>query len=62
MSRVVHVAAAAKQLTRTLFNDTPLEGGVMAGDAGLEVVVRGNWTGTKLDTFAGYDVTWREAA
>jgi hypothetical protein len=62
MSRVIHVAAAAKQLNRTLFNDTPFEGSVMASEDALEVSVRGNWSGSKVETFAGYDVTWREAA
>jgi hypothetical protein len=62
MSRVIHIAAAAKQLNRTLFNDTQFEGSVMATDAALEVVVRGNWSGVKLEKFSGYAVTWREAA
>jgi hypothetical protein len=62
MSRVIQIAAAAKQLNRTLFNNTQFEGSVMAGDDGLEVAVRGKWVGEKHATFAGYDVKWREAA
>ena len=62
MSRVINLAAAAKQLNRTLFNDTQFEGSVMAADDALEVAVHGNWGGMKVATFAGYAVTWREAA
>jgi hypothetical protein len=62
MSRVIHIAAAAKQLNRALFNTTPFEGSVMARGERLEVAVHGDWTGSQVQTFAGYDVTWRKAA
>jgi hypothetical protein len=62
MSHVINIAAAAKQLTRSLFNDTHFEGSVLAGDDALEVAVHGNWTGAKIESFAGYEVTWRAAA
>ena len=62
MSRVPHIAAAAHQLTRALFNDKYFEGSVLVGEQTLEVAVHGKWTGAKLKSFAGYDVTWREAA
>jgi hypothetical protein len=62
MSRVIHIAAAAKQLNTTLFGDKQIEGSVMAGDEKLEVAVRGNWSGAKVESFAGYGVSWREAA
>jgi len=60
MTRLIHLAAAAKQLNRTLFSDTQFEGSVMVGDAGLEVTVRGAWAASKPATFAGYPVQWRE--
>ncbi len=62
MSKRLHVAAAAKQLNRKLFNNMPVEGGVVAGHDNLEVVVRGVWPNAKVHTFAGYNVAWREIA
>jgi hypothetical protein len=62
MTRPINIAAAAKQLNRTLFSSTQFEGSVIADSTALEVVVRGTWGGEKVDRFAGYDVTWREAA
>ena len=60
MTHRIHVAAAAKELNRVLFNDTTLAGRVAVGEDNLEVVVHGRWEKTKLDTYAGYDVAWRE--
>jgi hypothetical protein len=60
VSKRLHVAAAAKQLNRNLFNNMPIEGGVVAGHDNLEVLVRGTWPKTKIATFAGYAVAWRE--
>src|SRR4051812_24487022 len=62
MSSVVNIAAAAKQLNHTLFNNTQFEGHVTADNDGLEVAVYGSWTGAKVASFAGYEVSWREAA
>jgi len=62
MSRSIHIAAAAKQLNRKLFNDTSLEGSVTVGENQLEVLVHGPWTLTKVSSFAGYCVDWRELA
>ena len=60
MSNRIHIAAAAKQLNRQLFNETVFEGSVAVGDDNLEVVVHGRWVAEKVGAFAGYDVTWRE--
>lgn len=60
MSARIHIAAAAKQLNRKLFNDTPLEGSVTVGQDQLEVLVHGRWTLNKVSNFAGYSVDWRE--
>ncbi len=60
MSQRVHIAAAAKQLNRKLFNDTPLEGSVTVGNDNLEVLVHGHWTLNKITDFAGYSVDWHE--
>jgi len=60
MSRLIHLAAAAKQLNRTLFSNTQFEGSVMVGEGGLEVAVRGNWVSPKPANFAGHPVQWRE--
>ena len=60
MSRTLHIAAAAKQLNRKLFDSTSLEGCVTVGDDQLDVVVHGAWTRNKLGNFAGYDINWRE--
>jgi hypothetical protein len=60
VSKRIHIAAAAKQLNRKLFNDLPIEGGVLVGNDNLEVQVHGIWPNAKLDRFAGYSVAWRE--
>jgi len=62
MSGIVSLAAAAKQLTRTLFSSTQFEGNVLADNDALEVAVHGDWQGPMIESFAGYDVTWRKAA
>jgi hypothetical protein len=60
MSRTLHIAAAAKQLNRKLFDSTHLEGCVTVGDNQLDVVVHGAWTRNKLGNFAGYAISWHE--
>jgi hypothetical protein len=63
MPKQIHAAAAAKQLNRTLFSETQFEGSVMvAAEDRLEVAVRGDWMGEKIETFSGFAVMWREAA
>ena len=63
MTARIHVAAAAKQLNRKLFNDKPVEGSVMvASNDNLEVVVFGDWTDAMLKSYAGYQVVWREVS
>ncbi|WP_395020784.1 hypothetical protein [Dongia sp.] len=62
MSPDIHIAAAASQLTRALFSETQMQGSVVADENVLEVAVLGIWPGIKLQSFAGYDVTWREVA
>ncbi len=57
---IVHIAAAAKQLNRQLFNDTPLKGSVTVGHDKLEVLVHGRWSLNKVSNFAGYSIDWRE--
>jgi hypothetical protein len=60
MSRTLHIAAAAKQLNRKLFDNTHLEGCVTVGEDQLDVVVHGAWTRNKVGNFAGYAISWRE--
>jgi protein-L-isoaspartate O-methyltransferase len=60
MSKRIHIAAAAKQLNRKLFNNLPIEGIVVAGHDNLEVTVHGAWENTKVESFAGYTVAWQE--
>jgi hypothetical protein len=60
MSRALHIAAAAKQLNRKLFDSTHLEGSVTVGHDQLDVVVHGTWTRNKLGNYAGYTINWRE--
>jgi hypothetical protein len=62
MSHRIHVAAAAKQLNRTLFNGMQLQGAVIAGNDNLEVLVHGAWPKAKIASFAGYNIAWRELA
>ena len=60
MARSVHIAAAANQLNRKLFDSTHLEGCVTVGEGQLEVLVHGAWDRSKPGNFGGYAVTWRE--
>jgi len=60
LSRPLHIAAAANQLSRKLFDKTDLEGCVMVDDEGLSVLVHGMWPGNKPGNFAGFAVNWRE--
>jgi hypothetical protein len=60
LSRPLHIAAAANQLNRKLFDKTDLEGSVMVDEDRLEILVHGNWPGNKPGNFAGFSVSWRE--
>ena len=60
MSRTLHIAAAAKQLNRKLFDSTHFEGCVTVSEDQLDVVVHGAWTRNKPGSFAGYAINWRE--
>jgi len=62
MSNRLHVAAAALQLNRKLFNGTNQEGSVTADNDNLQVVVHGFWDKPKISAFADYTVTWIEAS
>ena len=59
----IHIAAAAQQLNRKLFDATPFEGRVMAADQdNLVVIVNGEWDRAKISSFADYSVSWFERA
>jgi hypothetical protein len=60
VSRPLHIAAAANQLNRKLFDKTDLEGSVMVDEGRLEILVHGVWPGNKPGNFAGFAVNWRE--
>jgi hypothetical protein len=60
LSRPLHIAAAANQLNRKLFDKTDLQGSVMVDEGRLEILVHGNWPGSRPGNFAGFSVSWRE--